>query len=586
MKTFLKMLVALGAAVLAFAAGPVAMAQGCPDTTPYFDGLGGSLTGLPEAFTTGFTQVVGNPAINNGTGAFICTAVSTPGIDFCQPEAGTATDGAATLSGDWGNVGPTGCPVFYGDPTGTSPIVALVTSISGEGTVGHSGRYAIQSIGWWADALQYIFELSAPDFDPATGNSSPMGAADIPTPQVGTVVNNGNGTANVSLSWGGAIVNTDCAHNYFGTCPDGVGGTRPGVLTGYLLYQQVGPCGAQPTTSQAGAWGAGTLVTGTSTVRTVPFDTTGTNCTYLALGLSVNGTAGAAVSSHVSVGTVDSDGDGIADTTDNCPNTPNANQANADGDARGDVCDNCVTAANSDQTDSDSDGDGNACDNCPNLANSNQANGDGDAFGDACDSCPTVSDSGADSDLDGLGDACDNCPAVSNTSQNDADGDGDGDACDNCPATANSNQADGDGDGFGNACDNCAGVANADQADADGDGVGNSCDNCPTIPNSNQDPAACIQSVTNIQLQFVKSQGLVSWATTTETSTLGFNVVRFSKGQRIQLNTATVPCQACGDGRGATYSASIGKHKSGQDIFIELITSDHPVATYGPAVRH
>jgi len=84
----------------------------------------------------------------------------------------------------------------------------------------------------------------------------------------------------------------------------------------------------------------------------------------------------------------------------------------------------------------------------------------------------------------------------------------------------------------------------------------------------------------------VKSQGLVSWATTTETSTLGFNVVRFSKGQRIQLNTATVPCQACGDGRGATYSASIGKHKSGQDIFIELITSDHPVATYGPAVRH
>src|SRR6185436_2665353 len=152
------------------------------------------------------------------------------------------------------------------------------------------------------------------DFDPVTGNSSATGAADIPTPQVGSVVNNGNGTANVSLSWGGAIVLTDCAHNYFGTCTDGVGGTRPGVLSGYLLYQLVGSCASQPTTSQASAWGAGTLITGTSTVRTVPFDTTGANCTYLALGLSVNGTAGAAVSSHVSVGTVDSDGDTIPDT--------------------------------------------------------------------------------------------------------------------------------------------------------------------------------------------------------------------------------------------------------------------------------
>jgi hypothetical protein len=586
MKTFLKMLVGLSAAVLAFVAGPVAMAQPCPESIPFFHGLGGSLSGLPEASTTGFAQKVGNPAINNGTQVFICTSTSTPGIELCQPESGSAVDGLATLAGDWGNPGAGGCPVTTFDPDGSSPIVTVVTSIDGEGTAAHKGKYVIMSVGFWTTTLQYLMELAAPGFDPVTGNSPPTGAAEIPTPAVGTVVNNGNGTADVSLSWNAAIAYDDCAHNYVGTCIDGVGGARPGLITGYALYQMVGPCGSMPTTSQAAAWGAGVPVGGTSVVRTVPFDTTGANCTYLALGLVVNGTAAAAVSAHVSIGTVDTDGDLIPDTTDNCPTVPNPGQENGDGDARGDVCDNCAGTANSDQTDNDGDGFGDACDNCPNLANASQANADGDGIGDACDSCPTVSDSGADTDLDGIGDACDNCPAISNTSQNDADNDGDGDVCDNCPGTANSDQADGDGDGYGNACDNCPGTANADQEDTDGDGVGTACDVCPTIPNPNQDPGACIQQVTGEQLQFVKSQGLVSWATTTETDTVGFNVIKIVKGNRVQLNTATIPCQACGDGRGATYSAFIGKHQNGQDIFIELLRVGGIVEVYGPAVRH
>ncbi|HKQ97575.1 MAG TPA: thrombospondin type 3 repeat-containing protein, partial [Candidatus Polarisedimenticolia bacterium] len=541
MKTFLKMLVALGAAVLAFAAGPVAMAQQCPDTTPFFHGLGGSLTGLPEASTTGFAQKLGDSSINNGTGAFICTGVSTPGIDFCQPESGTSADGNATLSGDWGSNGPTGCPALYSDPTGSGPIVAVVTSIDGEGTTGHKGKYAVLSVAWWAEPLQYLFDLAHPGVDPVTGAAGPLGAAEMPTPAVGTVVNNGNGTANVSLSWNAARINDDCNFNYVGTCTDGVGGARPGILTGYALYQIVGACASEPNTSNAAAWGAGVPVSGTSVVRTVPFDTTGTNCTYLALGLVVNGTPTAAVSAHVSVGTVDTDLDGIPDTTDNCPNTPNANQANGDGDARGDVCDNCPGTANSDQTDNDSDTVGDACDNCPILANTNQANGDGDAFGNVCDSCPTIADSGADSDSDGLGDACDNCPSVANTSQTDGDGDGDGDVCDNCPTVSNGTQADTDGDTFGNACDNCPSTSNEDQADADGDNVGTVCDNCPTIPNPGQEDSdgippgdACIQQVVNAQIQNVKAQGLVSWTTTTETDTVGFNVVKYVKGQRVQ----------------------------------------------------
>ncbi len=37
----------------------------------------------------------------------------------------------------------------------------------------------------------------------------------------------------------------------------------------------------------------------------------------------------------------DSDGDGVADTHDNCALVANRDQANADGDALGDACDPC-----------------------------------------------------------------------------------------------------------------------------------------------------------------------------------------------------------------------------------------------------
>jgi hypothetical protein len=73
----------------------------------------------------------------------------------------------------------------------------------------------------------------------------------------------------------------------------------------------------------------------------------------------------------------DGDGDGVADSQDNCPNIANPNQSDADGDGLGDACDNCPEAANANQADSDSDGVGDACDNCVAVANPNQADADG-----------------------------------------------------------------------------------------------------------------------------------------------------------------------------------------------------------------
>lgn len=110
----------------------------------------------------------------------------------------------------------------------------------------------------------------------------------------------------------------------------------------------------------------------------------------------------------------DSDGDGVADDVDNCPATPNADQADQDGDGIGDACDNCVDVPNPDQADSDGNGVGDACepvvedsdgdgvpddvDNCPDVPNADQADTDGNGIGDACDLPPPVIDPDADVD--------------------------------------------------------------------------------------------------------------------------------------------------------------------------------------------
>jgi hypothetical protein len=218
----------------------------------------------------------------------------------------------------------------------------------------------------------------------------------------------------------------------------------------------------------------------------------------------------------------DSDGDGLADLLDNCPQASNQDQSDGDGDFVGDICDNCLITSNFGQANHDPDDLGDACDNCPFTDNPLQLDMDGDGIGDLCDDC-------TDTDEDLQCDLVDNCPADPNPTQSDSDGDGLGDVCDpctdtdddglgnpgfpnlgcdpdNCPDDANPNQFDDDGDGLGNACDmcpddpdndvdgdlicgeldNCPSVANNDQNDNDSDDVGDVCDNCADDFNTNQ----------------------------------------------------------------------------------------------------
>jgi hypothetical protein len=202
----------------------------------------------------------------------------------------------------------------------------------------------------------------------------------------------------------------------------------------------------------------------------------------------------------------DKDGDGVADSKDNCPSDKNPKQEDTDKDGKGDACDDdldgdgvpnakddCPSKPNKDQVDTDKDGKGDACDddldgdgvanakdNCPHDANKGQLDTDKDGKGDACDD---------DDDGDGVPDDKDDCRTVPNPDQKDANGDGKGDACeddddgdgivdkdDDCPSVPDPDQADTDRDGKGDACDD----------DIDGDGIPNAKDDCPETPNSTQ----------------------------------------------------------------------------------------------------
>ncbi len=213
---------------------------------------------------------------------------------------------------------------------------------------------------------------------------------------------------------------------------------------------------------------------------------------------------------------VDSDGDGVYNWDDNCPNVANSEQNNFDNDAYGDVCDddddNDLVSDDEDDLpmnpaesiDSDGDGTGDNAD----------TDDDGDGVKDTSDAFPLDPNENTDTDGDGTGDNADT----------DDDGDGVKDTSDAFPLDPNEN-TDTDGDGIGNNADDdddgdlwvdvdeeeCQtnsidsesvptdfdndGKCDLVDEDADNDGIMNYVDSCPFsaswIPKSDYDDDGC-----------------------------------------------------------------------------------------------
>ncbi len=185
----------------------------------------------------------------------------------------------------------------------------------------------------------------------------------------------------------------------------------------------------------------------------------------------------------------DTDGDGISDKKDKCPDVPGVAEnmgcpADRDKDGIYDADDKCAdvpgVAANAGcPADRDKDGVYDVDDKCPDVAGVASNKG-----------CPS------DKDGDGINDADDKCPDVKGVAANkgcpaDRDGDGVYDTDDKCPdvkgvASNKGCPADRDGDGVTDADDKCPDVAGtvADKgcpADRDGDGVYDKDDKCPDV---------------------------------------------------------------------------------------------------------
>ena len=229
----------------------------------------------------------------------------------------------------------------------------------------------------------------------------------------------------------------------------------------------------------------------------------------------------------------DSDGDGVSDSNDNCPDVANPDEADSDGDGIGDACDTAVCGDGILDEGEECETYAPYCVGCrcesgyipdpenPGYCRAEATCGNGIVEeGEECDggkycgadrNCvsgyvPDPQNPGfcvADSDRDGTPDYMDGCPDDPNKTDpgicgcgvpdTDSDGDGTPDCNDECPQDPNKVETgvcgcgvpdtDSDGDGTPDCIDVCP---NDPDNDADGDGVCGDVDNCPDVANPDQ----------------------------------------------------------------------------------------------------
>lgn len=205
-------------------------------------------------------------------------------------------------------------------------------------------------------------------------------------------------------------------------------------------------------------------------------------------------------------GKLDTDGDGVEDSADACPEVAGAATAagcpDRDADGVADSSDDCPDLAGRASTkgcpDADRDGVADKDDNCPDVAGKVMGcpDTDGDGVADKDDDCPAqaglASAKGCpDTDGDGIADPQDKCPREAGSADNggcpviDRDKDGVVDPEDACPdqagPLATRGCPDRDADGVADKDDRCPDKAGpyAGCPDTDGDGIHDGDDRCP-----------------------------------------------------------------------------------------------------------
>jgi hypothetical protein len=484
-----------------------------------------------EGLRGAYEYTQSDPLVTNSDSVDILCEAAAVGI-CTQPASGVPGDGRVTIESDWYGSQMNGCPIPDFVPR---RLVIVTASGSPQG-----GSALIVSISGLDPGLQYSVEAAHP-FDPATQSIGPLSCG--PTSRM-----MGFNGSTLTLRFWLPSVRTDCDPGSVGatlgsTCPDNFL-PRPFFGPVYTLTQ---PC-SDPVDLKIAAWtNTGVTPGAQGMATTIPYTLPPQGvCRYVGATAFIGGVETPIVNGFVDprVDCNDDDGDGFSECTGDC--------------------DDAHAAAHP--------GGQEICDGLDN-------------------DCNGLVDDGGDLDEDGVG-VCDNCPDVPNPIQADADADGFGNACDNCPNVPNAAQTESDGDGFGDVCDNCPATFNPGQADQDFDTIGDACDDCPTIPNPDQNPCVCEQTcgVDNVVLDYNsplgKGSAVVIWDTTREVDLLGFNIVVIDqKGARTQLNPALIRCVECATGLGHVYSYIIPKHKSGHNIFVEMLRVNGTVQVFGPAVR-
>lgn len=233
----------------------------------------------------------------------------------------------------------------------------------------------------------------------------------------------------------------------------------------------------------------------------------------------------------------DSDKDGIPDSTDNCPQIANEDQADLNGDGFGDMCDDIdgdqiVDSEDNWPLDPENDLDEDGFGDDP-YGNCDYICADCKKLADMCeqvDNCPFKENDQADDDKDGIGNVCDygigaeppDChpkhnpcdpPIDDSPTEADTDGDNIPDAEDLCvnlhisndpnppvtdPVTGSNNHLNTDGDGYGDACDPdddndsiCDGAAASTDPGTPPGGCSAGPDNCALTANTSQDDLDC-----------------------------------------------------------------------------------------------